>query len=152
LLTIRSELSASSTVIHNYNSSADVKQIIKRPGGRYLTAVGRVPALEDEVELFRTVQFAVALEPAGFHHSAAHRRRRLLVLSGEGVLALRLAQLFEDLHRFSFGMEHFAFAVAVGDGLPQARDFEALVFLGDRLFLRGSSRGRAGPLLDTRLV
>ena len=70
--------------------------------------VGGVPALDDPVELVRTVVRPIAAEPGLLDHAAASRRRRLLVLAGEIVLADRRADLLERLERLALRVERFA--------------------------------------------
>jgi len=70
---------------------------------------GTAPVLEDEFEFGGKLRWSVGLEPALLNQSAAEWFGCLLILAGKVVLALRLAQLFENLQTVR----------GPGEGLPR---------------------------------
>src|SRR5437868_14233420 len=70
--------------------------------------VSSVPTLKNDVELSWLSAGLVARQPFKFDHPAAQRRRRLLILSREIVLAQRSPKMFEHGQRFSFWMQGFS--------------------------------------------
>ena len=52
-----------------------------------------IPALDDLAEAVRALTRFIILEPSGFDHGAAERRRVLLILGREVVLADRLTDM-----------------------------------------------------------
>src|SRR4051812_23819810 len=99
--------------------------------GKFGRFAARVAAQDDLIEIRERV-LLVALEPFFLDHAAAERRWRLLVLTGEVVLADRRARVLERLGRFERLVENAAFAALKGPRSPRRIDPEYLVDLRDR--------------------
>jgi hypothetical protein len=76
--------------------------------GKLRRLIRRVPALDDLIEPRRALFWAIAPEPSFLDHSAASGSRRLLILSGEIVLADRGPDSLQRFERFALGMERCA--------------------------------------------
>jgi hypothetical protein len=66
------------------------------------------PSLDDPIEARRAFFGAIAPEPSFLDHSAAGRRRRLLILAGEIVLAHVDADSFQRFERFALRVKRRA--------------------------------------------
>src|SRR5205823_10790657 len=67
--------------------------------------ISGIPALHGLTEPFRAFTRLVILQPARFHHGAAERRRVLLILGREIVLADRLTDVFKCRRCLALGVE-----------------------------------------------
>src|SRR5438876_4114113 len=91
-----------------------------------------IPALHDPVETLRHVLRDVALEPLGLDEAAAQGRGRLLILAGEGVPAHRSFQRFEEIPRFTLGLQGLTLASLENLRARRYRVMVHLVLVSDR--------------------
>src|SRR5207245_6532808 len=94
--------------------------------------VGGVPALYDAVEALRPVLLTVALKPICLDQTATERRRGLLVLAGEVVLADSPADAIQYFGRLAVRMQGFALPPREGLRSPDGLDLVHLVRLAAR--------------------